>query len=192
MWKYDYLIMNWYRLLVILPFHKISRRTMREDSDDLVETEGNDIVVLTRRYPNIFNALFGISCLAALIPITYLAVEELSFLSDLLEYGGDSSDIVQSVGYSLTTFLTILIVGMLFLGSLDRKRMRVVSGILLIILSGASTLSRFQEWSSERREMQDVYDYRESWVDFLSAPDNHMAIEFNLLVLIIGMMIIRR
>ena len=126
-----------------------------------------------------------------MIPITYLAVEELSFLSDLLEYGGDSSDIVRS-RLSLTILLTVLIVGMSFLGGLGKRRLRVGSGILVIILSAVSTLSRFQEWSGDRREMQEVYDYRESWVDFLSAPHNHMAIEFNLLVLIIGIMIIER
>ena len=165
---------------------------MREDSNDLVEIGENDMVAPALRYPGIFDALFGIACLAALVPITYLAIGELSFLSDLLEYGGESSDIVRSLGYSLTIFLTVLVVGMSFLGSLDRKRLRVGSGILVIILSGVSTLSRFQEWSGARREMREVYDYRESWVDFLSAPHNHMAIELNLLVLIIGIMIIRR
>ena len=165
---------------------------MIEDSNDLVQTGGNDMEDPALRSPGIFDALFGIVCLVTLIPITYLAVEELSFLSDLLEYGGDSSDIGRSMGYSLTIFLTVLVVGMSFLGRLDRKGLRVGSGILVIILSGVSTLSRFQEWSGDRREMQEVYDYRESWIDFLSAPHNHMAIEFNLLVLIIGVMIIRR
>lgn len=165
---------------------------MIEDSNDLVETGGNDMGGPALRSPGIFDVLFGIACLVTLIPITYLAVEELSFLSDLLEYGGDSSDIGRSMGYSLTIFLTVLVVGMSFLGRLDRKGLRVGSGISVILLSGVSTLSRFQEWSGDRREMQEVYDYRESWIDFLSAPHNHMAIEFNLLVLIIGVMIIRR
>ena len=165
---------------------------MIEGSNDLVERGENDIRGPALRHPGIFDALFGIGCLVSLIPITYLAVEELSFLSDLLEYGGDSSDIVRSIGYSLTILLTVLVVGMSFLGGLGKRRLRVGSGILVIILSAVSTLSRFQEWSGDRREMQEVYDYRESWIDFLSAPHNHMAIEFNLLVLIIGMMIIRR
>ena len=165
---------------------------MIEDSNDLVERGENDILGPALRHPGIFDALFGIACLLTSIPITYLAVEELSFLSDLLEYGGDSSDIVRSIGYSLTILLTVLVVGMSFLGGLGKRRLRVGSGILVIILSAVSTLSRFQEWSGDRREMQEVYDYRESWVDFLSAPHNHMAIEVNLLVLIIGMMIIRR
>ena len=165
---------------------------MIEDSNDLVERGENDIRGPALRHHGIFDALFGIACLLTSIPITYLAVEELSFLSDLLEYGGDSSDIVRSIGYSLTIFLTVLVVGMSFLGGLGKRRLRVGSGILVIILSAVSTLARFQEWSGDRREMQEVYDYRESWVDFLSAPHNHMAIEFNLLVLIIGIMIIRR
>jgi hypothetical protein len=165
---------------------------MLEDSNDLVGKGENEMRGPAFRYPGIFDALFGIACLVTLIPITYLAVEELSFLSDLLEYDGDSSDIVRSMGYSLTILLTVLVVGMSFLGRLERKRLRVGGGILVIILSGVSTLSRFQEWSGERREMQEVYDYRESWVDFLVAPHNHMAIELNLLVLIVGVMIIRR
>ena len=166
-----------------------SRGNMTEDSNAPIERGENDIRGLHSVIP-----VFSMLCSdhPVLIPITYLAVEELSFLSDLLEYGGDSSDIVRSIGYSLTILLTVLVVGMSFLGGLGKRRLRVGSGILVIILSAVSTLSRFQEWSGDRREMQEVYDYRESWVDFLSAPHNHMAIEFNLLVLIIGIMIIRR
>ena len=134
----------------------------------------------------------GMACIALLFPTAYFALNELEFFADLLEYGGMSSDIIRSFIYSVTIFSTLLIVGLSFLGALETRAKRICGGIFLIVMSGISITSRFQEWTDIRQEMARVYDFRESWVDFLITPNHHMAIEYYTLVTIIAFLLMRK
>ena len=134
----------------------------------------------------------GMACIALLFPTGYFALNELEFFADLLEYGGMSSDIIRSFIYSVTIFSTLLIVGLSFLGALETRAKRICGGIFLIVMSGISLGSRFHQWADARQEMARVYDFRESWVDFLIAPNHHMAIEYYTLVIIIAILLMRK
>ncbi len=139
-----------------------------------------------------FDLCLGIACIALLFPTAYFALHELEFFADLLEYGGMSSDIIRSFIYSITIFSTLLIVGLSFLGALETRAKRISGGIFLIVMSCISLASRFQQWANARQEMARVYDLRESWVDFLIAPNHHMAIEHYTLVIIIAILLMRK
>ena len=139
-----------------------------------------------------FDLCLGMACIALLFPTGYFALSELEFFADLLEYGGVSSDIIRSFIYSVTIFSTLLIVGLSFLGALETRAKRICGGIFLIVMSGISLGSRFHQWADERQEMARVYDFRESWVDFLIAPNHHMAIEYYTLVIIIAILLMRK
>ena len=139
-----------------------------------------------------FDLCLGMACIALLFPTGYFALSELEFFADLLEYGGVSSDIIRSFIYSVTIFSTLLIVGLSFLGALETRAKRICGGIFLIVMSGISLGSRFHQWADARQEMARVYDFRESWVDFLIAPNHHMAIEYYTLVIIIAILLMRK
>jgi len=94
--------------------------------------------------------------------------------------------------YSVTIFSTLLIVGLSFLGALETRARKISGGIFLVVMSGISITSRFQEWTDARQEMARVYDLRESWADFLITPDHHMAIEYYALVTIIALLLMRK
>ena len=139
-----------------------------------------------------FDLCLGMACIALLFPTGYFALSELEFFADLLEYGGVSSDIIRSFIYSVTIFSTLLIVGLSFLGALETRAKRIFGGIFLIVMSGISLGSRFHQWADARQEMARMYDLRESWVDFLIAPNHHMAIEYYTLVIIIAILLMRK
>ena len=139
-----------------------------------------------------FDLCLGMACIALLFPTGYFALSELEFFADLLEYGGVSSDIIRSFIYSVTIFSTLLIVGLSFLGGLETRAKRIFGGIFLIVMSGISLASRFHQWADARQEMARMYDLRESWVDFLIAPNHHMAIEYYTLVVIIAILLMRK
>ena len=139
-----------------------------------------------------FDLCLGMACIALLFPTGYFALSELEFFADLLEYGGVSSDIIRSFIYSVTIFTTLLIVGLYFLGGLETRAKRMFGGIFLIVMSGISLASRFHQWTDARQEMARMYDLRESWVDFLIAPNHHMAIEYYTLVIIIAILLMRK
>ena len=50
---------------------------------------------------------------------------------------------------------------------------RIFGGIFLIVMSGISLASRFQQWVDARQEMARMYDLRESWADFLITQSSH-------------------
>lgn len=139
-----------------------------------------------------FDLCLGMACIALLFPTTYFAFNEVEFFADLLEYEGESSDIIRSLIYSVTIFSTLLIVGLSFLGALESRPRKIFAGVFLIVMSGISITSRFQEWTDIRQEMARVYDFRESWVDFLITPNHHMAIEYYALVTIIAFLLMRK
>ena len=139
-----------------------------------------------------FDLCLGMACIALLFPTTYFAFNEVEFFADLLEYEGESSDIIRSLIYSVTIFSTLLIVGLSFLGALESRPRKIFAGVFLIAMSGISITSRFQEWTDIRQEMARVYDFRESWVDFLITPNHHMAIEYYGLVTIIAFLLMRK
>ena len=139
-----------------------------------------------------FDIFVGIACIVLLFPTTYFAFNEVEFFADLLEYEGESSDIIRSVIYSITIFSQLLIVGLSFLGALETRARKIFGGIFLIVMSGISITSRFQGWTDARREMARVYDLRESWADFLITPNHHMAIEYYALITIIALLLMRK
>ena len=139
-----------------------------------------------------FDLCLGMACIALLFPTTYFAFNEVEFFADLLEYEGESSDIIRSLIYSVTIFSTLLIVGLSFLGALESRPRKISGGVFLIVMSGISITSRFQKWTHIRQEMARVYDFRESWADFLITPDHHMAIEYYALVTIIAFLLMRK
>lgn len=139
-----------------------------------------------------FDICLGMACIALLFPTTYFAFNEVEFFADLLEYEGESSDIIRSVIYSITIFSTLLIVGLSFLGALETRARKIFGGVFLIVMSGISITSRFQGWTDARQEMARVYDLRESWADFLITPNHHMAIEYYALITIIALLLMRK
>ncbi|MAV44458.1 MAG: hypothetical protein CMA30_08310 [Euryarchaeota archaeon] len=130
---------------------------------------------------------FGVFCLLLLLPTIILAYGEFRDIIDYFEYGGDFNDIISWVLYTTTIFSILLFSGLKFTSNIKSKKIRVGSGIFIILLSTINLFSRFSDFEEERRNI----GFDESWLEFFYWSSTHETLELVFLGIIIGFFILK-
>lgn len=130
---------------------------------------------------------FGVFCLLLLLPTIILAYGEFRDIIDYFEYGGDFNDIISWILYTTTIFSILLFSGLKFTSNIKSKRIRVGSGIFIILLSTVNLFFRFSDFEEERRNI----GFDESWLEFFYWSSTHETLELVFLGFIIGFFILK-
>lgn len=131
---------------------------------------------------------FGVFCLLLLLPTIILAYGEFRDIIDYFEYGGDFNDIISWILYTATIFSILLFSGLKFTSNIKSNKMRVGSGIFIILLSIVNLFSRFSDFDEERKNI----GFDESWLEFFYWSSTHETLELVFLGIIIGFFILKR
>ena len=150
----------------------------------------DDEKLLTSFYESKYSLeyFFGVFCLLLLLPTIILAYGEFRDIIDYFEYGGDFNDIISWILYTATIFSILLFSGLKFTSNIKSNKMRVGSGIFIILLSIVNLFSRFSDFDEERKNI----GFDESWLEFFYWSSTHETLELVFLGIIIGFFILKR
>ena len=150
----------------------------------------DDEKLLTSFYESKYSLeyFFGVFCLLLLLPTIILAYGEFRDIIDYFEYGGDFNDIISWILYTATIFSILLFSGLKFTSNIKSNKMRVGSGIFVILLSIVNLFSRFSDFDEERKNI----GFDESWLEFFYWSSTHETLELVFLGIIIGFFILKR
>ncbi|MEC7410807.1 MAG: hypothetical protein VYA98_04290, partial [Candidatus Thermoplasmatota archaeon] len=93
----------------------------------------------------------GALFLLLILPTISYSLGELSDIGDSLEYGGEVSDMLNSLIYSITTVSILLVLGLYYLGAIRSGGAKLASGWFLICLAILNILCRLQDFREEIR-----------------------------------------
>lgn len=133
----------------------------------------------------------GALFLLLILPTISYSLGELSDIADSLEYGGEVSDLRNSLIYSITTVSILLVLGLYYLGAIRSRGAKLASGWFLICLAILNILCRLQDFREEIRMNQD-WGWEPSALEYLSWPSTHERIELVFLGAVIGILIMKR
>tara|TARA_B100000575_G_scaffold182382_1_gene146497 strand:- start:2892 stop:3362 length:471 start_codon:yes stop_codon:yes gene_type:complete len=133
----------------------------------------------------------GALFLLLILPTIAISLGELSDLADSLEYGGEVSDMRNSLIYSVTTVSILLVLGLYYLGAIKSRRSKLASGWSLVSLSLLNILCRLQDFREEIRTNQS-FGWEFSGFEYLSWPSTHERIELVFLGAVIGLLIMKK
>ena len=143
------------------------------------------------RGPNPFEIVLGAFFLILVLPAISVAVGELSQVADSLEYDGTAGDIRNSLIYSLTSIMTLFVLGLYYLGAIKTKIRKQAAGGTLIALALFNFLCRLGDFQRELQQNREG-----GWdgpiLEFLSSSSTHERIELVFLGAIIGLLIIKK
>ena len=150
----------------------------------------DDEKLLTSFYESKYSLeyFFGVFCLLLLLPTIILAYGEFRDIIDYFEYGGDFNDIISWILYTATIFSILLFSGLKFTSNIKSNKMRVGSGIFIILLSIVNLFSRFSDFDEERKNI----GFDESWLEFFYWSSTHETLDLVFLGIIIGFFILKR
>ena len=143
------------------------------------------------RGPNPFEIVLGAFFLILVLPAISIAVGELSQVADSLEYGGTTVDIRNSLIYSLTSIMTLLVLGLYYLGAIKTKIRKQAAGGTLVALALLNFLCRLGDFQRELQQNRE-WGWDESILEYLSWSSTHERIELVLLGAIIGLLVMKK
>ncbi len=133
----------------------------------------------------------GVTFLLLILPTISISIGELSDVADSLEYGGEVSDMRNSLIYSVTTVSILLVLGLYYLGAIKSRRSKLASGWSLVFLSLLNVLCRLQDFREEIR-MNQLSGWELSGLEYLVWPSTHERIELVFLGAVIGLLIMKK
>ena len=145
----------------------------------------------TERGPNPFEIVLGAFFLILVLPAISIAVGELSQVADSLEYSGTTVDIRNSLIYSLTSIMTLLVLGLYYLGAIKTKIRKQAAGGTLVALALLNFLCRLGDFQRELQQNRE-WGWDESILEYLSWSSTHERIELVLLGAIIGLLVMKK
>ena len=143
------------------------------------------------RGPNPFEIVLGAFFLILVLPAISIALGELSQVADSLEYDGTAGDIRNSLIYSLTSIMTLLVLGLYYLGAIKTKIRKQAAGGTLVALALLNFLCRLGDFQRELQQNRER-GWDESILEYLSWSSTHERIELVLIGAIIGLLVMKK
>ena len=143
------------------------------------------------RGSNPFEIVLGVFFLILVLPAISIALGELSQVADSLEYDGTAVDIRNSLIYSLTSIMTLLVLGLYYLGAIKTKIRKQAAGGTLVALALLNFLCRLGDFQRELQQNRE-WGWDGSILEYLSWSSTHERIELVLIGAIIGLLVMKK